>query len=282
MNNTVIDNGVLRAEITPFGAELISLKKNGTEQLWCGDPKVWEGHSPILFPICGGLNDGKYTYKNTEYVLEKHGFAKNSIFAVEEAGEDYAVFLLKSDDKTKAVYPFDFEFRVKFSLCGSSLNAEYAVTNTGTGEMYFSVGAHEAYACAGGIENYSVEFECEEVFESSLQENGLMSRNTEIVAENCVLNLKNEYFIDNSLIFQKLKSRRVRLAASDGKDVCKIEFADFPYLLLWTIPGAEYICIEPWCGLPDYNGERTDFDEKPGIIRVDAGMTEKRTHTITF
>ena len=71
-----IQNNELEVEIKSFGAELKSVKKNGKEFLWSGDPAVWPGQAPVLFPICGGLRDDKYIFEVREYSLQKHGFAK--------------------------------------------------------------------------------------------------------------------------------------------------------------------------------------------------------------
>ena len=71
-----ISNGEITAVISTRGAELKSVVKNGREFIWEGDPNVWAGQAPLLFPICGGLKDDKYVLGGNEYTLEKHGFAR--------------------------------------------------------------------------------------------------------------------------------------------------------------------------------------------------------------
>ena len=279
----VIENEQLRVEITPAGAEMMSIKKNGAERLWCGDPNIWDGHAPILFPICGGLRSGSFLYKGKEYPTPKHGFASTSVFLPEIRRTDKAVFLLKSDGNTKKIYPFDFEFRATYTLDENKLTVDFEVKNTGTEDMYYSVGAHEAYACPGGIENYKIIFEKPENLESNLVEDGILSHKTICVAKDTnILELKNEYFEIDALIFCGLKSRRLTLADNDGNKVAEVDFNGSDYLLLWTIPGAEFICIEPWCGLPDYIDSARNICTKPGIIRLVPGMADVRRHTITF
>lgn len=278
-----IGNDLLRVEINSAGAEMTSIKKNGTERLWCGDPNVWDGHAPILFPICGGLRSGSFLYNGREYFPEKHGFAANRVFTPEIIGEDRAVFLLKSDEGTKKVYPFDFEFRAAYTLNENQIAIDYEVKNTGTVDMYYSVGAHEAYACPGGLENYKIIFERSENLESNLVEDGILSHKTVCIAKGTnTLKLKNEYFEVDALIFCGLKSRRLTLADNADNVVAKIDFNGSDYLLVWTIPGAEFICIEPWCGLPDYTDSDRNICTKPGIIKLMPGAAEVRRHTITF
>ena len=58
-----IDNGIIKVGVKSFGATLTSIasKKSGYEFLWQGNPTVWNGQSPILFPIIGKLlNDNTF------------------------------------------------------------------------------------------------------------------------------------------------------------------------------------------------------------------------------
>ncbi len=54
-------------------------------------------------------------------------------------------FLLRNDAETLTVYPFAFEFRVRYTLFENSLAVAYEVVNPAKELMYFSVGAHPAF-----------------------------------------------------------------------------------------------------------------------------------------
>ena len=60
-----IENEQIRVEISDRGAEIMSIvgKKSGHEYLWQGDAKYWASRATVLFPICGRLTEGKYTYE---------------------------------------------------------------------------------------------------------------------------------------------------------------------------------------------------------------------------
>lgn len=64
MNYTIF-NDFLEVTVSDVGAELMSVKskKDGTEYLWQGDPAFWAGRAYNLFPICGRLTEGRYTFK---------------------------------------------------------------------------------------------------------------------------------------------------------------------------------------------------------------------------
>ena len=274
----------LTVEISTLGAELRRIyDTKGTEFLWDGNPEFWTGRAPILFPICGGLKNGRYSYGSKEYQLTKHGFARRSEFETETVDESSAVFLLKSSAETKASYPFDFEFRVSYKLKGRSLSVKYSVTNPSDGEILFSFGSHEAYACPDGIENYEIEFEKEETLDSlSIVDNLLTGESVPIMKNKTTLPLDYKYFEIDALCFKDIKSRKVSLnhKLSDRKTV--IEFDDFEYFLLWTKPKAGYLCIELNAGIDDIVGSSYELSEKAGIIRLNGKETIELNHVISF
>lgn len=134
-----LENDVISVVINSIGAELYSIKTkaDGCEYLWQGDPEYWSGRSYNLFPICGRLTEGKYTYNGKTYEMNLHGFARDSEFSLikREAGE--LSFELISDESTKAVYPFDFRYVVSYILDGGRLRTVYEVYNSGNGELIF-------------------------------------------------------------------------------------------------------------------------------------------------
>ena len=283
MSKITISNEFLSVIINTLGAEVESVKKLGREMLWEGNPDIWAGHSPILFPVCGGLKDDKFIFEGKEYNLPKHGFAKRMEWKTESLEKEKAVFLLNWNDDTLKVYPFKFELRAIFAIEKTILKVEYSVKNLSDSDMYYSVGAHEAYACPGGIENYTIEFEKEEDLKSLSLEGPLLDGGKFSVKEKTKeLKLSKDLFTVDSLIFDDLNSRRVWLKNNLANEKTEIEFEDFGYMLLWTIPGAEYICIEPWCGIPDYVTSDYDITTKPGIVKVAGKETSTKIHSIVF
>src|SRR3984957_10448995 len=103
----------LTAEIDSHGAQLSTLRdRDGRDLLWNGDPAVWAGRAPILFPIVGVLVDGKYRLGSTSYSLPRHGFARNRMFTLASADSTAAVFRLSDDEETLLVYPFRFNLDI--------------------------------------------------------------------------------------------------------------------------------------------------------------------------
>ncbi len=68
MSVITIKNSELEVKIKTLGAELTSVKDNaGKEYIWCGNPEVWPGQCPNLFPIVSRLRN--WENPNT-YVLD--------------------------------------------------------------------------------------------------------------------------------------------------------------------------------------------------------------------
>src|SRR3984893_8333954 len=103
----------LAVEIDTHGAQLFSLRDRAARDLlWDGDPAVWSGRAPLLFPIVGVLVNGSYRCGSKTYRLPRHGFARDSIFSIEEVTSSAAVFKLIADEASFLIYPFRFELVV--------------------------------------------------------------------------------------------------------------------------------------------------------------------------
>ncbi len=283
---TTIKSDALTVTIDSLGAELSSVRTaDGVERLWQGDARFWKGRAPCLFPIVGALRNKTYTYGGKEYSLNQHGFARKREFILESYTENSATYLLESDSETLAVYPFEFELRIVYTVLGAAIKIDYLVDNKTDGKMYFSIGSHEGYHCPGGFENYSVIFDENETL-SSYGVNGdtslIMESSTPIMENEKVLKLKTSYFEIDALVFLDAKSRGLVIRDDRTDYKIRVDFPGFDTLLIWTMPGSEYLCIEPWCGAPDFEERVTDFEHKPRINCIDINSRFVRTHTITF
>lgn len=140
--------GQIEAQIATMGAECISLKKNGLEFLWQANPKVWGRHAPVLFPIVGKLKDNQYSHNGKTYTMGQHGFARDRDFELIEKTEQELTMVLKADELSKKVYPFDFELSIKYRLTDNGMHVTYNVRNPSENEnLLFSIGAHPGFTC---------------------------------------------------------------------------------------------------------------------------------------
>jgi galactose mutarotase-like enzyme len=269
-----LSNDVISAQINTLGAELCSLKNTENKDfIWEGDPAYWGKHSPVLFPIVGTLKNNTYTHNNKEYILTRHGFARDMEFELVDQTANTATFSIQSNSTTLASYPFQFELQIQYTLFHSTLEIAYKVINKDTTEIPFSIGAHPAFALPGNFENYSLEFEKVEPLEYTLLENDLVSTQTETIATNSnFVPLTHKLFERDALIFKKLESKSLTIVEKEIPRL-KVHFEDFPNLGIWTKVGAPFLCIEPWFGYSDTTETNGNLFEKEGIIILEVNDT---------
>ena len=262
-----LSNDVISAQINTLGAELCSLKNTENKDfIWEGDPAYWGKHSPVLFPIVGTLKNNTYTHNNKEYILTRHGFARDMEFELVDLTANTATFSIQSNSTTLASYPFQFELQIQYTLFHSTLEIAYKVINKDNSAIPFSIGAHPAFALPGNFENYSLEFEKVEPLEYTLLENDLVSTQTETIATNSnFVPLTHKLFERDALIFKKLESKSLTIIEKEIPRL-KVHFEDFPNLGIWTKVGAPFLCIEPWFGYSDTTETNDNLFEKEGII----------------
>ena len=278
-----LKNEQFAVQIKEFGAEIASVKNAaGYEYFWRGDAKYWSGQAPVLFPVCGKLLDLSYRYEGKTYSMKGHGFARNKLFEARQESETCAEFTLCDDEETRAQYPFSFRLRVRYELCGNSLQIRVTVENTGDKKMYFNFGSHEAYATEGNFSDWSVELEKEEELRSFEQVGaGYFNGNVLNLGKKKELRLDYVMFENSSIAFDRIRSRTATLKHC-GKPIVRVDFADFPQLLLWTKPGAPFFCIEPWNGQPDPVNTDKDITKKPMILSLEPGKSYSAEHTLHF
>lgn len=275
-------SAALSAQIDPVGAQLSVLQDAaGRDLLWNGDPTVWSGRAPLLFPIIGELADGRFRLGGHEYRLSRHGFARGKTFEVIQTDGAQATFRLRADDSTLAAYPFQFELDVQFALAGPTLTVTTTVRNLGDASMPASFGYHPGFRWplpyGQPRDAHYIEFETAEPEPvRRLDAKGLVTPDRlPTPVSGARLTLQDALFAHDALIFDKLRSRSVTYGAAAGPRL-RVSFPDSPYLGVWTKPGAPFICIEPWNGMADPVGFSSDFRTKPGIFSV----AQRSTRTI--
>lgn len=281
-----ISNFNLTVSIRETGGEVLSIKnRSGSEYIWQGDPNHWGGHSPVLFPICGSLRDNQARLRNGKTVkLPRHGFARKMPFTCDFAGEGKAQFSLLSNEETLKSYPFPFSLVIHYELSGSSMETRYIVTNTGEEDMPFFIGGHPGFRCpmdgAAAFEDYQIKFEHEETcaIPTPVTETGLidMSRRKNLLKKQKTLGLTRGLFEEDAIVLDDLQSRRVKLIHKNQTHGIELEFFDFPYLVLWSTPGGDFVAIEPWSGLSTCSDEGDLLEEKRNTMILHPG--ESRTY----
>lgn len=272
-----ISNATLSATINTLGAELMSLVKNNKNYIWTVDETYWNKTSPILFPIVGRLKNDSYEFNGKTYQLPRHGFARNMEFSFDKKSDSQVIFELNETEETKAIYPFNFKLIITYTLIENELVIEYFVRNQSDEVLPFSIGAHPAFAISDKFENYSLQFNGADNFETHHLENESFNGKTTLVeTRNNVIALNYALFEKDALVFKQLNSDKVILKNQENA-ILKVNFDHFPYLGIWTKKNAPFLCIEPWCGLADAINHNGNLEEKEGMIHLPVGEDFLRT-----
>ena len=286
MDRHTLANGQVSAVILAQGAELASLQDaSGHQYLWQAGPE-WPRHAPLLFPIIGELNDGRYLHRGRTYRMGRHGFARDRRFVWLETTPERCRLVLTDDAASHAIYPFAFRLEAAFLLRGATLSITYALTNTGAEDLPASLGAHPAFRwpLTDGVPKtaHSLTFASPEPEPiKRLNTAGLIIPETNLPLGSQTLPLDPALFGDDAMIFDPVASRSIRYAATGGPALT-VAWDGFPSLGVWSKPEADLLCIEPWHGTADPAGFEEDFVLKPGLMHIPPGAERLLTYSITL
>lgn len=262
------------------GAELISIKMDGFEKMHDGET-FWNRHAPVLFPIVGKLKDGKTIIDGKECFMGQHGFARDMEF--EEIGKNS--YLLKSNEETKKMFPYEFELYISYEVSGNEVVTKYKVVNKDNKQIMFGLGGHPAFYCEYNSGKYRIEFEdIEDELEIYQLEDGLLKLNPEekskFIKENRIF-LDRHTFENDAVIMKNLKSNTVYLK-TETKTVLSFTFEKFPYLAIWSKVDAPFICIEPWFNTTDKVNSNGTYEEKDNLIKLEQNEEFSAEYKVKF
>ncbi|MEJ5960981.1 aldose 1-epimerase family protein [Pedobacter immunditicola] len=283
----LLENENVKVSFVQKGAELKSLIHKPTKQeyMWAAEPEFWAKTSPVLFPIVGALKGNTYTYKNKNYTLGRHGFARDRIFDLQQISDGEVLFTLQDTADTWVNYPFKFNLGIRYHLSASSLSCTYEIFNPGTEELLFSIGGHPAFAVPLQEQeqygDYYLQFNKDEALQANkIVDNLIADETTTIALAEGRLALNHGLFYEDALVFKNLKSDRIALLNSKNIHGLGFSFKDFPYFGIWSARDADFVCLEPWCGIADGIYHDGLLENKEGIEKLMPQSTWKRTWEI--
>ena len=275
----------LQVSVKRHGAELCRLRAGGVDLLWEGDPAVWSGQAPVLFPVVGALQGGQLRHAGQAYPMPRHGFARTREFRLVRLTGHSCRFRLEADADTRASYPFPFRLELDFCVEETELTVCYDLHNPGDRELPASFGAHPAFRwpLLPGLPRTAHWLEFEKPEPAPLPvvgADGLLaaaSRPSPVAGRQ--LRLEDSLFSTDALVFNPVQSRALRYSGP-GAPVLEIGWDGFPQRGVWSKPGAGVLCIEPWRGHASPAGFDGEFSDKPGVFKVGPGATVSARYTV--
>jgi galactose mutarotase-like enzyme len=270
-----IGDGRLKARFQAKGAELVSLIHDGYERMWQADPAVWGWHAPNLFPIVGGLAGDRLIHNGKHYTLPSHGFLRHTVCTLAASDAASCTWRLTDSPETLAVYPFRFVLEIRYAIEDDALAGEFTLANPGAENLIASLGIHPAFQWplvpGWPREDYRLVFEQDEPAPIRRVVDKLIAPETEpSPIQGRILPLEDALFVDDAVILDQPASRAVTFGAPGGPAIA-MDWQGFPHLGIWTKPGADYLCIEPWQGHASPRGFDGEFKDKPGTVSLAPG-----------
>lgn len=289
-----IENEKIRVSVTDMGAEMTSLiwKKTGDEYLWQADGTYWTGHAYNLFPICGRLWDGKYTYRGETYEMNLHGFARKTEYEMIEQTENSLSFRLTDSPVTYAQYPFHFTLILTYTLDGATVRTAFHVENHDEKELIFALGGHPGFnvplgeTAGDSFTDYTLSFS-----EKCEPQQLVMSETCYYLGETKPFKLRcgksfplSHDLFDNDAVFFTNVASEVTLKSSVSKRFVKVSYPGMKYVGFWHKPKTEapYCCIEPWISIPADDGKVDDLETKRDMLRLAPGAAHDQSFDITI
>jgi galactose mutarotase-like enzyme len=242
------------------GGIVIGCQLHGKELLYLDrdsflNPKAnIRGGIPVLFPIAGQLVDGQYEWKGDTFRMKNHGVARIfpwEVVATDTEGSASVTLSLHSNAETLAAYPFEFELRFTYRLQAGVLSIEQQYINHSQQEMPMVAGFHPYFATDSKNLVYETDatrmLDYNDKMEKPFNNDLDLSRMVESAA---LLNATKQ-----EIAFPLSEEHKVRLTYSD----------DFRYIVLWSVAGKPFICVEPWTALNEA------LNDNEGLITVAPG-----------
>lgn len=254
------------------GGIVIGCQLNGVELFYL-DKATFEnpianirGGNPILFPICGQLENQSYEWNGQTYKMANHGVARTAVWEVVDTasdGEASITIRLRSNEQTLQSYPFAFELLFTYALKDGQLHTRQQYRNLGESEaMPFYAGFHPYFAIDT---DKNIAYESDATRYVDYNDNVVKPFTGKIDLEDlvesvCLLDSKK-----SEISFPVSKETRVHLTYDDI----------FKYMVLWSVKDRPFICAEPWMAA---TGELNRQEE---LVMLGAGEELRANFTIS-
>ncbi|WP_336790555.1 aldose epimerase family protein [Paenibacillus sp. MMO-177] len=253
------------------GGIVIGCQLNGLEVFYL-DKATFEhptanirGGNPILFPICGQLENKTYTWNGKSYEMANHGVARTSAWEVAGTntdGEASITIVLRSNEETKQSYPFDFEVSFTYALLNGELHIRQQYRNLTEGEaMPFYAGFHPYF----NADSKKLPYETDAT--TYLDYNDMVEKpyTGELDLDGMV----------ESVTLLGAKKREIAFPVSGGARV-RMTYDDiFKYVQVWSVQDKPFVCVEPWMAM---TGELNRQEE---LVMLESGETLNANLTIS-
>lgn len=229
-----------RIELLPArGGIVTSVRIHGRELLYMDEATLADttknvrGGIPILFPIAGKLPGGRATFDGMAFEFAQHGFARNLAWSVAEESDRIGIELVSSD-ATRKLYPYEFRLRVYYYITGRSLCCTLELHNCGDRPMPAHMGFHPYFLVP---DSRKAEIRVEAIATKAFDNKSGVS--ADYSPPSLAVDELDYHILDPT-------GGAVRLSGPDPASFLRLDYGGFPTVVLWTLRGRDFVCMEPW------------------------------------
>jgi len=103
-----------------------------------------------------------------------------------------------------------------------------------------------------------------------LSSDGLIMNDAEPLLINAnKMKLFKSLFYKDALVLKHLNSKSISIKSDKTPHGVTVYTEGFPYLGLWNAKDADFLCIEPWCGIADSVNASGKLEDKEGICHLE-------------
>lgn len=224
--------GNTRALVAPERGCHITSLHIGTRELFYMDRATFDnparhvrGGVPLMFPFCGRLVDDTFVPSGAR--IAQHGFARDHPWRVVERGAAWIRCAFEVPAEVRAVFPYNFTLDHTIWVWPGGLQAELLVHNHDTRPIPMTPGWHPYFAIAAANKP-ATRVDIPAYPHEKINNTG-----------------------EPNFPFPMPASGRMS-AELPGEGPVRIEMsANLPLLQTWTQAGADFLCLEPFGGMPN-------------------------------
>lgn len=272
-----IENDYLKVEINELGGCFKSIydKKNNDEILYQPNGTSWSGQDVVIFPVIGALKNHKYMVDGKEYTLKNHGIIRYEMVKYNVINDEDLEIYYDYNERSLKLYPYRFKLTVRYKLEDNKIIISYNVKNEDDKEMYFSLGGHPALKATGRYVDNHFDFEntyC--TFLGIISKQYTLNDSGDQITGSKTVNITGKYVLDKNdieknktLIYDASNLKQVTLYTNGYEYIFDVSKA--PIIAIWSMKNTgNFICIEPWWGLPDNDNPYLELKNKNEIIKL--------------
>lgn len=239
------------------GGIITNLGLNGKELFFMNESTLFDkeknirGGNPILFPICGQLTNGQYEWNQSVYKMKNHGFARNlpwEVVNIHTDSEEASITIkLESNPDTLISYPFEFTLIFSYVLRDNQLMIKQEYQNNSKQVMPMYAGFHPYFKSSN--KRLNVETDASDYQDDN---DKTIKKFDKVIT----INQKESYTLST-------KTGNFRFHLDEPNEEVTIAYGnDFPYIVLWSEEGQNFVCVEPWMAKTD------EFNKKDELVMI--------------